>query len=152
MSLKEFRTIPMSQKERQLKECTLYYESWQLQCCGEVFAVGDTVNWTCYIPDTPKDAHGISIDFEENHHDMSTHSISGTITKIIAERSELPPSNDTIYYEKVTTIHEEMLQVEGWEKEYSSDDNTRRTLWGYILTLKNVVVKPIYRKPFMSNK
>ena len=44
MSLKEFRTIPMSQKERQLKECTLYYESWQLQCCGEFFAVGDTVN------------------------------------------------------------------------------------------------------------
>ena len=26
--------------------CKVFYESWQMDCCGEPFSIGDTVNWT----------------------------------------------------------------------------------------------------------
>ena len=25
--------------------CTVFYESWQMECCGEPFVVGDNVKW-----------------------------------------------------------------------------------------------------------
>ena len=25
--------------------CNVYYETWQLECCGTVFSIGDTVKW-----------------------------------------------------------------------------------------------------------
>lgn len=36
------------------------------------------------------------------------------------------------------------MQIEnGYEKEFSSDEETDRTFWGYIVTLKDAVVKPL---------
>jgi len=26
-------------------ECTVFYERWQMECCGKPFTVGDTVRW-----------------------------------------------------------------------------------------------------------
>lgn len=28
-------------------QATIFYEDWQMDCCGEPFAIGDGVNWTC---------------------------------------------------------------------------------------------------------
>lgn len=25
--------------------CIVFYESWQMECCGKAFFVGDTVKW-----------------------------------------------------------------------------------------------------------
>ena len=26
-------------------ECTIFYESWQMQCCGTEFKIGDVIEW-----------------------------------------------------------------------------------------------------------
>ena len=42
------------------------------------------------MPEDFKNAHGIIIDLEEEHHGFATHSVTGKVVKIIAERSEFP--------------------------------------------------------------
>lgn len=130
-------------EETELVKCAIYYESWQIQCCGDPFSVGDKVDWTCIMPSGYKNAHGIITDFEENHHGFATHSISGTVTKIIAERSEFPKGKREVWYDKACVIHEEIQHADGWESEYKDDDTTERTFWGYIIMLKDVTVKPL---------
>ena len=130
-------------EETHFDECKIYYESWQLQCCGDPFAVNDKVDWTCIMPTEYKNAHGIILDFEEEHHGFATHSISGTVTQIIAERSEFPKGKRVVYYPLAETIQEEIYEANGYEKEFSSDEETDRTFWGYIVTLKDALVKPL---------
>lgn len=130
-------------EETHYEECKLYYESWQLQCCGDPFAVGDKVDWTCAMPTEYKNAHGIILDFEEEHHGFATHSISGTVAQIIAERSEYPKGELVVYYHKAKTIQEKIVKANGYENDFDSDEDTDRTLWGYIVTLKDAVVKPL---------
>lgn len=130
-------------EKRIMKVCTVYYESWQLQCCGEPFKVGDKVEWNCVIAKGYKNAHGIIVDLEEEHHGFATHSVTGFVTKILAERSEFPKGQKEVWYEKACTIQEEIKRADGWESDYKSDDVKDRTFWGYIVELKDVTVKPI---------
>ena len=154
---KELECISSYIKELEIKEethfdeCKLYYESWQMQCCGDPFAVGDKVDWTCVIPSQYKNAHGIIIDFDEEHHGFATHSISGTVTRIIAERSEFAKGERVVCYNQAKTIQEEILTANGFEKEICSDEETDRTFWGYIVTLKDAVVKPLEEKENDTN-
>lgn len=129
-------------EEKRMDECTVYYESWQLQCCGDPFSVGDNVEWSCFQSEY-KNAHGIVLDFDENHHGFAAYSVSGIVNKIIAERSEFPKGKRETWYEKAMTIHEEIQHADGWESELKDDDTTERTFWGYIIELKDVIVKPL---------
>lgn len=130
-------------EETMMDYCVVYYESWQLQCCGVPFSVGDKVDWTCIMPQEYKNAHGIILDFEEEHHGFATHSIVGTVSKIVAERSEFPTGKRKVWYHKAHTIQEEISRADGRESLTKGDDTTERTFWGYIVELKDVVVKPL---------
>ncbi|MFI1995628.1 DUF6578 domain-containing protein [Actinoplanes sp. NPDC020271] len=55
-------------------ELRIWVDDWQMQCCGEPFAVGDEVSWTLRAPDTEwlepvlgKDL-AAGIDLAEEHH------------------------------------------------------------------------------------
>lgn len=130
-------------KETKMDSCTLYYESWQMQCCGDPFAVGDKVEWTCISPSAYKNAHGTIIDFDEDHHGFATHAIEGVVTKINAERSEFPKGKREVWYDKAETIREELQHADGWESGRRDDETTERTFWGYIVELKDVTVRPL---------
>ena len=130
-------------KERELDWCTIYYESWQLQCCGDPFSVGDKIEWTCIMPTGYKNAHGIVLDFEEEHHGFATHSITGTVAKILVERSEFPKGKKEAWYDRAETIQEEIRSANGRESLRKDDETTEYTLWGYIVELKDVLVKPL---------
>ena len=133
-------------EETNMSECTIYYESWQLQCCGDPFSVGDTVEWTCIMPTEYKNAHGIILDFEEEHHGFATHRIKGIVSNILAERSEFPKGEREVWYNKAKTIKEELQHADGWESEIKDDEVTERTFWGYVVELKDVTVKPLKDK------
>lgn len=133
-------------KEKRMEKCSIFYESWQMQCCGNAFAIGDKVEWTCSMPKEYKNAHGIILDFEEDHHGFATHSIIGTITKILAERSEFPKGQREVWYNKAKTIKEELNHADGWESNIKDDDITERTFWGYIVELKDVIIKPLEKE------
>ncbi len=129
-------------KDLKMDVCTIYYQSWQIQCCGNPFSVGDKVKWTCVKPkEKCKNAHGITINFEEDHHGQATHIITGIITKIIAERSEVAKEVKVICYDKTKIIREELQQADGWESDYDDDNDTKRFFWGYIVELKDVTLK-----------
>ena len=130
-------------EETKLDSCTLYYESWQIQCCGDPFAVGDRVEWTCIMSEGYRNAHGTIIDFEEDHHGFATHAIEGVVAKIVAERSEFPEGKREVWYEKAETIKEELQHADGWESAKRDDDTTERIFWGYIVELKDVTVSPL---------
>ncbi len=133
-------------EETKMKECVVYYESWQIQCCGDPFAVGDRVEWTGVTPSLFRNAHGTIIDMDEDHHGFATHSVTGTVTKIIAERSEFPNGKREVCYEKAATIQEERNHADGWESDLKSDNTTDRTFWGYVVTLKDAIVSPLKKK------
>lgn len=134
-----------------MDECVVYYESWQIQCCGDPFAVGDTVEWTCVYPSLTKHAHGILIDCDEEHHVGDTHKVRGTISKIIVERSEFPIGKREVWYESAGVIHEEVQKADGWESELKDDETTERTFWGYIVTLKDAEITPIDKSKLPPN-
>ena len=77
---------------------------------------------------------------------MSPCAFQGTVTQIIAERSEFPKGKCVVSYSQANTIQEEILRADGHEKDLSCDEETDRTFWGYIVTLKDVVVKPLPEK------
>lgn len=33
-------------KELKMESCVVSYDSWQMQCCGDPFSVGDKIEWT----------------------------------------------------------------------------------------------------------
>lgn len=103
-------------EETHYDECKLYCEAWQLQCSEDWFAVGDKVDWTCVMPAEYKNAHGIIIDFEEEHHGFAKYSISGIVAQIIAERSEFPKGERVVSYAQAKTIQEEILRADGHER------------------------------------
>lgn len=142
-SIKELVETTKIVDEVSMPECMIYYESWQIQCCGDPFAVGDTVNWTCVASSGYKNAHGILIDFEEDHHGFATHAITGQVDKIIAERSEFEKGKKVVWYDKATCIHEELTSANGWESRFTDTEDKGHTFWGYIVRLKDVTVKPI---------
>ena len=128
-----------------MKECRIYYESWQLQCCGDPFSVGEKVEWTCTEPGESKDAHGFPLDFVEEHHLGWTHLVTGTITRIVSERSEVPQSDKpiSINYDEVEIIREDIQFANGWEGWKDDDDTMHYTLWGYIVELNDVTVEKV---------
>ena len=126
-----------------MKECRIYYESWQLQCCGDPFSVGEKVEWTCAEPGESKYAHGLPLDFVEEHHLEWTHLVTGTITKIVIERSETPKSDKPIIFEEVEVIREDIRYADGWEGEVGDDDSIEYVLWGYIVELNDVTIEKV---------
>lgn len=132
-----------SDEEKQYSQCTVYCKSWQTPCCGEPFAIGDRVVWGCSVALDIKNAHGYIVDFEEEHHGLPTYTIFGAISRIIAERSEFPKGERVVSYHKACVIQSDITKADEYENDYKSDDSIDRTFWGYVVVLKDVVVKPL---------
>lgn len=141
--LSSYIKIPEIKEETLYAKCIIYYESWQIQDCGDPFEVGEKIEWPCTKSSDFKNAHGIAIDFQEDRYGFSTYSVCGTVDKIIAERSEFPKGKKNADYGTAQTIHEEISKANGWESELKDDETTERTFWGYIVTIKDAVVKPL---------
>lgn len=123
--------------------CSIYLEACQLQYSEDLFAVGERVKWPCAIANEYKNAHGFINDFEVQDNGFATHAITGTVSKIITERSEYPKGKRVVWYHKAKCIHEEITSVDRLENELVIDETTEYTLYGYIVEFTNVCVEPI---------
>ena len=111
----------------------IYYEKWQLQCCGDPFKVGDAVTWQgCH--NGKRDAEtDIYVDFTENHHVMNEdYIIQGKITHIYADVENA--AEHKIYYDKARRWKLEVQDADG----YLTDQSLY--LWGYFVYLTDVAV------------
>ena len=46
----------------------VYYENWQMMCCGDPFAVGDEVEWTVHLSTRRSGQEKLHVDFYEDHY------------------------------------------------------------------------------------
>lgn len=137
--------------ETKMNKCTIFYQSWQMQCCGTPFSVGDKVKWDCVVPENDVRKDGFVLDFYEEHHLTPTHTVSGTVKRIIAEYSEYPLDADPMIYEDSEVIQEETQYADGWNFE-RDDTDTRRSFGGYVVELEDATVSRYLVSPKGAKK
>lgn len=62
-------------------QVTVFYEDWQMDCCGDPFAIGDVVDWSCRLPNAGE-REMIDCDYWYEAHLDSEFDIVGEIVEI----------------------------------------------------------------------
>lgn len=76
-------------------QITIYYESWQMDCCGTPFAIGDTVKWDCVKSD---DDWIIKADYYYEAHEKCHFIITGKVAEIYGVNCEYEQRDDGMFY------------------------------------------------------
>lgn len=129
--------------------CNIYYESWQIQCCGDPFKVGDVIHWTCKPVTEPRECNGMQILFNEEHHDRETHEITGVVVDIWAENTCVPkdPSVKSYDYKVLPKTLTLLVEADGFESVRKDTEDWHYIFWGYVVTLKDVRVTKLLTLP-----
>ena len=97
-----------------MDKCVVFYEAWQMQCCGTSFKIGDNVEWPIYkcdVNNLDSDDSLIGVDFVYEAHSTRTDDemflLKGVVMDIKADyyKTELQIHNgqhyvSTLVYEK----------------------------------------------------
>lgn len=71
-------------------QVTVFIENWQMDCCGEPFAVGEIVEWDCNKTDCHCDYKGADYQYE-------AHDIAGVVVRgVVANIDEVIPEYETV--------------------------------------------------------
>ena len=124
--------------------CNVFYEDWQIQCCGQPFKVGEIVHWTG--EDADDEIKGFHIDFHEDHHAHHSLNIEGRVTRIIALTSEEVPNKKLYSFQKADFILTDLQEADGWESVQEATDEIYYIFWGYIVMLEDVKISAINKK------
>lgn len=57
-----------------MSKCVVFYESWQMECCGKIFKTGDRIKWLvckCDSLNTPVDVGKIEYYYEAHDSDWT---------------------------------------------------------------------------------
>ena len=123
-------------------DCKVFYESWQMDCCGEPFSIGDTVNWTVGKYEKLGPCNTVNLGkidyYYENHlFDRGLYfELEGRVIgiKILFEKfgpSKLKPSESV----PVSGVLRETTKVERYEKGFNGMRVT-----GFVVTLSEIVI------------
>ena len=116
----------------------VYYQAWQMQCCGEPFAKGDIVTWGVFIATDSLEIDGeiVNIDFCEEHHTTLRHimfQITGQVERVLAEYSPKIEGEKKVSYSTSKKCYIDCYEeVDGWNFPQDVSD------WGYVVWLSNV--------------
>lgn len=122
--------------------CNVYYETWQLECCGTVFSIGDTVKWlVCKVEqiDTPIDIGEIDYYYEAHSSDWENiFVLEGNVEtiKILYEQYEQKGNNSRI----LIPVDGKLIDTEcasGFEEKI---DDMRAS--AYVVHLKDCTIRP----------
>ena len=123
----------------------VFYESWQMECCGVPFSVGDTVSWSATTwDDSLSFGAGVAADIQwrEEHHngpDDEVWPLAGAVTSIRAiwQRYELSTTQRMMMAPVAGDVAvENRTTAEGWEGDSHQPDGVHRTFIGYVVTLE----------------
>ncbi|MDG4772993.1 DUF6578 domain-containing protein [Solwaraspora sp. WMMD792] len=131
-------------------EKTVWLDSWQMQCCGEPFALGDEVAWTLHDPNVEwlsevlgADLAG-RVDAAEEHHGGVAASVSvtvGTVASIQTAHCRYAPHADGpdnyLYPVPGSGAVSAVSSADGWPPE--SED---LRFVGYVVQLTGVRTRP----------
>lgn len=124
-----------------INTCNIFYQSWQIQCCGKPFRIGDVVLWSCTKTDKPHKMKGFLIDYEEEHHHGMNLYIKGIVSSILSVTTVDEPQQKCISFDESKAILRPLIEANGYESNYmNTEGNNHYTFWGYIVTLINVEI------------
>jgi hypothetical protein len=123
----------------------VWVDSWQVQCCGEPFAVGDTVRWTLLaqpfdeeVFDAAGRREAVATHVEEHHGGAPEDAplTEGRVRRVLAvtfEHAPVPGAPRTFAWVPGSGRTQVRWRVDGWESELHPD-GTRRFA-GYLVDL-----------------
>lgn len=79
------------------KDCTVLYEGWQMQCCGNPFSIGDEIEWTVFVFNRTVVGIDSKIDYIYDAHyetENGLYILQGTVDRIDALFTKYEPSLD----------------------------------------------------------
>ena len=119
---------------KKYKDLIVHYESWQYECCGTPFKVGDVVQWTAY-----KDGDEYWYDAHANFKLQ----IEGKIVEIVAlYRTVIGDINSfRVLGERIESITDSESAFDLYETQTDLDSNTEREdFYCYIVNLVDVKI------------
>lgn len=126
----------------------VYYEIWQMMCCGVPFVVGDEVEWSVRLNKNHSEGIESIIDFFEDHHYHNGDDIlrlRGKVDRILLEYSDgnsrkTLSRNDGQECRYISRQNEKLLykDIECADGEHELPEDYEE--WAYVITLSNVIV------------
>lgn len=122
-------------------KCTVFYECWQMECCGMPFSAGDVVKWFVYKADNlniPVDAGIIDYCYEAHSSERgSLFVLSGKVDKIkILYQKYEPSQNNPLFLMPVDHKFIDVDTAEGFDEE---SDEMKAS--GYIVSFSEYTVR-----------
>lgn len=120
--------------------CTVLYEGWQMQCCGQPFRIGDMVRWDVFafnetITDIPQTIEYIYDAHYETSDELLT--LQGIVHQINAIYTKYKASTDNPQLlVPVSSLLKSLVKADGNEEEVNG-----MTFDSYIVVLGDVSIK-----------
>ncbi len=125
-----------------MKRCVVFYETWQMECCGTEFYIGDNVKWLVYKSEhinSPIDIGQIDYCYEAHSSEWENlFVLEGRVEKInILYHKYEPSKNNPRLLVPVGGQLVESEGAEGFEEKYNNLEAS-----GYMVVLDEYVVRP----------
>lgn len=127
------------------KYCTVLYEGWQMQCCGQPFSIGDIVRWDVFaFNKTLTDVNQAIEYIYDAHYETSDGLLilQGTIHQISAIYTKYKsPADNSRLLIPVSSLLRSVVKADGYEAEIDG-----MTFNSYIVVLRDVGIKEVADK------
>lgn len=127
--------------------CKVFYECWQMQCCGDPFKIGDTVKWTVvkdYQLILSDDTTLGDLDYVYEAHDnaVKLFNFTGVVKKIwgLYEKYEPSEDNPRLMY----PVHGELIELDSVDGEEESIGELE--ISAYVVELENCSISEMPKK------
>ena len=124
------------------KKCVVFYESWQMECCGMAFETGDNIKWLVYNCDSINSSVDLGkVNYFYEAHDSDWKNLfmlEGTAERIqmLYERRTSLEDNKRLLF-PVDGKLIESDRAEGFEKPVDGME-----LSGYLVDIVNFTIRP----------
>ena len=131
-------------------ECNVFYESWQMQCCGMPFSVGEKIEWIVdkiTTINTPVEIGNIDYCYEAHSSEyIKLYVLEGVVKKINVLYERYEQSSDKNYY---VPVDGKLINAKTADGEEEDIDDLK--ISGYIVKLHDCSVRRAKRKEVTFN-
>ena len=117
--------------------CKVYYELWQMQCCGIPFKIGDTVKWQIIKEPQFGFDFGLLNDvdyaYEAHDHTAKLFNFTGVVTRIWGLYERYEPSKDNPKF--LSPVYGELIETDHADRKDKAIGDLE--LGGYVIELEN---------------
>lgn len=120
------------------KKCRVYYECWQMDCCGDPFAVGDWIEWTVVKAENLSSIVDLGkVDYFYEAHDEAFFSLQGKVENIFILYQKYEPVTDKTI---LVPIYGELIKTKR-AKDFVADEKGMQAS-AFLVELSNFIVEP----------